>query len=105
MYLTDWSDTGECHDTDADGVHRENGRIYKITFGDITPVKIDLARLTDQELVDLQSHKNEWQVERHAGFCKSGQRWARTSRPHGDSSKRFSTRIGRSRESFEHFGP
>ena len=33
VYLTDWSDTGECHDTDADNAHRENGRIFKITYG------------------------------------------------------------------------
>ena len=33
VYLTDWSDIGECHETDADNAHRENGRIYKITYG------------------------------------------------------------------------
>ena len=32
VYLTDWSDTGECHETDADNAHRENGRIYKISL-------------------------------------------------------------------------
>ena len=31
VYLTDWSDTGECHD--YDDVNRENGRIYKVTYG------------------------------------------------------------------------
>ena len=31
VYMTDWSDIGECHENDADGAHRENGRIYKIT--------------------------------------------------------------------------
>ena len=30
VYFTDWSDRGECHDTDADNAHRENGRIYKL---------------------------------------------------------------------------
>lgn len=62
VYLTDWSDTGECHENDADNAHRENGRIYKITFGDTKPAKRDLAKLSDAELVGLQSHKNEWQV-------------------------------------------
>ena len=33
VYLTDWYDTGECHETDADNAHRENGRIYKIVHG------------------------------------------------------------------------
>ena len=28
--VLDWSDTGECHS--SSGVHRETGRIYKLTF-------------------------------------------------------------------------
>ncbi len=61
-YMTDWSDTGECHDTDADNAHRENGRIYKITYGHLRPAKVDLAALSDEELVGLQTHKNDWYV-------------------------------------------
>src|SRR5882762_6387563 len=30
--VLDWSDTGECHENDADGVHRETGRIYKVSY-------------------------------------------------------------------------
>ncbi len=33
VYILDWSDQGECHEND--GVHRESGRIYKITFGEV----------------------------------------------------------------------
>jgi putative membrane-bound dehydrogenase-like protein len=62
VFFTDWSDIGECHENDADGSHRENGRIYKMTHGDVKPVKVDLARLSDAELVALQDHKNEWYV-------------------------------------------
>jgi putative membrane-bound dehydrogenase-like protein len=62
VYLTDWSDTGECHETDADNAHRENGRIFKITYGDVRPVTVDLARQTDLELARLQLHPNEWYV-------------------------------------------
>ena len=62
VFLTDWSDVGECHENDADGAHRENGRIYKITYGDVKPVKVDLAKLGDEELVTLQLHKNDWYV-------------------------------------------
>ena len=62
VYMTDWSDTGECHDTDADNAHRENGRIFKITYGDPKPVKVDLGAMTDAELVTLQTHKNDWYV-------------------------------------------
>lgn len=31
MYITDWSDNGECHD--HDGIHRTSGRIYRIAYG------------------------------------------------------------------------
>ena len=31
VYLLDWSDAGECHD--STGVHRTSGRIYKVTHG------------------------------------------------------------------------
>jgi putative membrane-bound dehydrogenase-like protein len=31
VYLLDWSDAGECHD--STGVHRTSGRIYKVTQG------------------------------------------------------------------------
>jgi putative membrane-bound dehydrogenase-like protein len=62
VYLTDWSDTGECHETDADNAHRETGRIFKVTYGDVHPVKIDLALKTDLELARLQVHPNEWYV-------------------------------------------
>jgi putative membrane-bound dehydrogenase-like protein len=30
VFVSDWSDTGECHDND--GVHRTSGRIYKIVY-------------------------------------------------------------------------
>ncbi len=62
VYLTDWSDTGECHETDADGPHRENGRIYKITYGTTKHEPVDLTRLDSVELARLQSHRNDWYV-------------------------------------------
>jgi len=37
VYLTDWSDNGECHD--HDGVHRTSGRIYRISYGEVCPPK------------------------------------------------------------------
>lgn len=64
VYLTDWADLGECHD--HDGVHRTSGRIYKITYGNVSPPKNkDLNQLSDSELVKLQLHANDWYV-RHA---------------------------------------
>ncbi len=38
VYVSDWCDTGECHD--YEDIHRENGRIYKITYGKPKPVSV-----------------------------------------------------------------
>jgi putative membrane-bound dehydrogenase-like protein len=64
VFVSDWNDFGECHD--SDGSYRASGRLYKITYGSTKPLKeFDLAKLTDAELVKLQMHTNDWQV-RHA---------------------------------------
>ena len=62
VFLSDWSDVGECHETDGDHAHRENGRIYKITLGDVKPVHVDLGKLDDLALAKLQAHRNDWYV-------------------------------------------
>ncbi len=62
VYFTDWTDRGECHDTDADNAHRENGRIYKIWYGEPRPVKVNLAASSSAELARLQLHRNDWYV-------------------------------------------
>jgi putative membrane-bound dehydrogenase-like protein len=59
VYVADWSDTGECHDNT--GVHRESGRIFKITHGETKKPAIgDLTKLSSRELVNLHQHPNEW---------------------------------------------
>ncbi|MBM3876663.1 MAG: hypothetical protein FJ386_08100 [Verrucomicrobia bacterium] len=64
VFVTDWSDLGECHD--HDGSHRSSGRIYKITYGTPKPVRnLDLAKQSDADLIKLLTHANEWQ-RRHA---------------------------------------
>jgi len=63
VYLTDWNDTGECHDYEE--VERGTGRIFRITHGDIAHEPINLAALGDAQLVALQQHANIWHV-RHA---------------------------------------
>jgi putative membrane-bound dehydrogenase-like protein len=61
VYVLDWSDIGECHEND--GVHRESGRIYKITYGDaVRPKESDLTHQSDARLAALQSSDNEWLV-------------------------------------------
>jgi putative membrane-bound dehydrogenase-like protein len=72
VYVLDWSDTGECHG--HDGVNRESGRIYKLTYQGADKRSVGrragpapaslltngLAKLSDGELVKLQRHPNEW---------------------------------------------
>ncbi|MSU50715.1 MAG: c-type cytochrome [Opitutus sp.] len=58
VVMTDWSDFGECHD--RDGVHRNSGRIYKISYGEPRHVAVDLTRASLEELVALQRHRNDW---------------------------------------------
>ncbi len=62
VYVSDWSDTGECHTYQP---HRENGRIYRLSHGEVKVAKVDLVKLSDEELVLLQRHDNDWHV-RHA---------------------------------------
>ncbi|MFO0824388.1 MAG: PVC-type heme-binding CxxCH protein [Gemmataceae bacterium] len=62
VFVSDWSDTGECHTYKPD---RTTGRIYKISFGDAKAKPGDLTRLSDAELVGLQTHRNDYFV-RHA---------------------------------------
>ncbi len=63
VYVSDWSDTGECHSTK--NTRRHTGRIYRITYGQSQLPSVDLSQLSDAELVELQRHRNDWQV-RHA---------------------------------------
>jgi len=63
VFVSDWSDTGECHSTR--NTRRETGRIFKVTYGKPTFSPVDIAGLSDDELVKLQLHRNDWHV-RHA---------------------------------------
>lgn len=59
VFILDWSDTGECHENT--GVHRQSGRIYKITYGDPKkPTLQNLTKLSSEELIKLCEHPNEW---------------------------------------------
>ena len=61
VYVLDWSDTGECHE--STGVHRTSGRIYKIIQNPIrrTPL-LDFARADTATLARQTSVTNEWLV-------------------------------------------
>lgn len=59
VLVSDWSDTGECHDERA--IHRTSGRIYKLSYGGGAAAKPDdLTRKSDVELAGLQTSPNDW---------------------------------------------
>jgi putative membrane-bound dehydrogenase-like protein len=67
VFVSDWSDLGECHD--HDGVHRTSGRIYKVVHtANWKPAALPRTGLdgfSNAELIKLQQHSNEWYV-RHS---------------------------------------
>lgn len=59
LYVADWSDIGECHEND--GVHRNSGRIFRVTYG--TPEKSHTFNLRTNSHTALLAHAlstNEW---------------------------------------------
>jgi putative membrane-bound dehydrogenase-like protein len=65
VYVVDWYDKNQCHHNNVDGHDRSNGRIFKVVYGDTKWTPVDLQKKSDEELVQLQLHKNDWYV-RHA---------------------------------------
>ena len=58
VYVSDWSDTGECHG--ADGVDRSSGRIYKVVYGQPPQPKFaDISKLSDRELIALHAQRRQ----------------------------------------------
>ncbi len=58
LFVSDWCDTGECHNYDV--ADTTNGRIYRVTYGDLKPFKGDVSKMTDAELAKAVVSKNEW---------------------------------------------
>ena len=65
VWVIDWYDMQACHRPEANVHDRSNGRIYRIVYNDVKPVKVDLRSKSNAQLVDLLKHENEWYV-RHA---------------------------------------
>lgn len=58
LFVSDWCDTGECHNYDV--ADTTNGRIYRVTYGDLKPWAKDVSKMTDEELVQAVVSPNEW---------------------------------------------
>ena len=64
VFINDWYDKVPCHQQ-KEFTDRSNGRMYKIVTDAVKPVKVDLAKLSDAELVAHHLNANDWYV-RHA---------------------------------------
>ncbi len=60
VYLSDWYDEQACHDSRPEIWDRTNGRLYRVSWGDPRPARVDLDSLPTEELVRLQFHRDEW---------------------------------------------
>ena len=66
VFILDWSDTGECHE--HTGVHRESGRIFKVTWSApeaqpdlaLKSDECDLTKRTIRELFELALEADGW---------------------------------------------
>ena len=65
MYLIDWYDRNQCHHGAVEMHDRSNGRVFKISHGHVKHEPVDVKKLDDLALVELQLHDNEW-FARHA---------------------------------------
>ncbi|MDB6054769.1 MAG: putative rane-bound dehydrogenase, partial [Verrucomicrobiales bacterium] len=65
VYIIDWYDKNQCHHNDVNGHDRTNGRIFKLVYNNQKHTPIDLQKLSNNELADLQLAKNDFYV-RHA---------------------------------------
>ena len=63
--MIDWYDMQACHVGNIDRHDRINGRVYRITFGESPPTKVDLKSLSNSDLIELMLDSNDWYV-RHA---------------------------------------
>ncbi|MEO7599963.1 MAG: PVC-type heme-binding CxxCH protein, partial [Opitutus sp.] len=62
-YIIDWCDHQHCHSPRDDIWERNNGRIYRLAWGETwKPAHVDLGVKTDDELATLHTHHNEWYV-------------------------------------------
>ena len=65
VHVIDWYDKNQCHSSNPEVHDKTLGRIYKISHTGDKWVQVDLAKMTSEQLVDLQLQHNDWYV-RHA---------------------------------------
>lgn len=83
MYVSDWSDNGECHD--HDGIHRTSGRIYRIAYGPPELTKNQRSVLHGRS--KLAFLNGDW-MEKNDWFGRHARRVRQELLTDGDLSKR-----------------
>jgi putative membrane-bound dehydrogenase-like protein len=62
VYVADWYDKRANHVDPVDNWDRTNGRVYKIAAKGARPdVRLNLAKMSNKELIALLDHPNDWQ--------------------------------------------
>jgi putative membrane-bound dehydrogenase-like protein len=85
-FLIDWYDKQACHRKETEIWDRTNGRIYKISYRGTKPVKnLDLAKCSDDELIQHLTNPNEWYGQRARRLLQ--ERYAGKSLPEPMSAK------------------
>jgi putative membrane-bound dehydrogenase-like protein len=62
VYLIDWYDKNACHRANPEIWDRTNGRVYRISWGDVTPESFDASEWSELKLLAAHEHRNEWYV-------------------------------------------
>jgi putative heme-binding domain-containing protein len=62
VYLIDWYDRNACHRVNPEIWDRSNGRVFRVSYGQPSHVEVDLEKLSNAELIELQTHRNDWYV-------------------------------------------
>lgn len=63
VYMIDWYDGNQCHRPDPAVHDKTNGRVFKVVYGKPKPLTdVDLAKKSNDELIKLQLHPNDWYV-------------------------------------------
>src|SRR5262245_41891902 len=65
VHVIDWYDKNQCHSSNPEIHQKTLGRIFKISHKNDRFVRVDLAKLSSEKLVELQLNHNDWYV-RHA---------------------------------------
>lgn len=65
LYILDWYDRYHCYqdaNRDPKGIDRLKGRLYRVRYKDTprTPTNLDLAKETDDQLIEKLGHSNVW---------------------------------------------